>query len=165
MSYVHPTVKTRLELVTTIEKEVQEQTEKLQKTYYDLFTAKNQLLRALTENEKAELGIQGYDLDLLWEVCYKRLFKNGVCNAVNSRTAYLLDRITRSIEKTHYGLSDNTAMAIRILTSSTADDALCEQATLDDRDLYKNVVRQNLLDSVFEIWGFDWSEMVGAENK
>ena len=164
MSYVHPAVKTRLELVTIIEKEVQEQTEKLQKAYYDLFTAKNQLLCALTEIEKTELGIQGYDLDLLWEVCYNRLFKNGVCNAVYSRTTYLLDRITYKLEKTHYGLSDNTAMAIHILKNSTADDALCEQATLDDRDLYKNV-RQNLLDSVFEIWGFDWSELAGAKNE
>lgn len=164
MSYVHPTVKTKLELVATIEKEVQEQTEKLQNAYFDLLTAKNQLLCALTENEKAELGVQGYDLDLLWEVCYNRLVKNGARNAVFSRTTYLLDRITRSIEKTHYGLSDNTAMAIRILTSSTADDALREQATLDDRNLYNNV-RQNLLDSVFEIWGFDWSEMAGAENE
>lgn len=119
------------------------------------------LLHMLVQNEKESYGIEQIALTEYYIKTVDYTMRDIKGSAVGTRTSALLSRITDRVKLDYYGLSNYEAVALHILKSKTADDALDAVATIDDRDLYVPI-RKNLLDIIFEKAGADLYELADS---
>lgn len=122
------------------------------------------LLHALVENEKESYGIEQLSLTEYYFKALDATLSPIRGSAVASRTLRLIDNIVNKLKSKLYGLWNEEALALHIITCKTADDALENTATLDDRDLYVPL-RKNLLDIIFEKAGADLYELADSDEE
>lgn len=152
-------IKNRLTDVRRLEAVLDTKIRELKLDYNKLFNAQQELLRAQLEKQKEELGILGFDFNAIWRLASNKLAETPEC--IDNFLPYtdLITQIRREAYKHYYyGIGNDEALVLRILTSKTADEALNYSAVPEKHRMY-DFIRKTVLDTCFEILKSDLSDL------